>query len=111
MSKSKIQRIPLEERLKKVKCLRTDFLSIFSVYVDDYWKALYEINGNAYFERAYKNAVDEAKETGYVLMARYITEADELPIDQESQRLYDILIEPFTIIKDFSLERGKENNE
>lgn len=114
MTGNKMPRIPLEERLKKKKSLRADFLNIFSTYIDDYHKALSQISGDAYFMNIF---LDELKIIEYdkehdvlPIMAQFVAELDWLPREQKTSILFHTLIEPFIRIKNFDLERSRENN-
>lgn len=115
---NKEERIPLEERLRKLESESPQFLKAFDFYIDEYYDALMAISGNEnvqkkyqgrgkeYFQHLY-SAYFECLEEDY--MCCYIFELNYKSDNQKMHRLYHLLIEPFVIIKDF--ERSERNYE
>ncbi len=102
-NRNRIPRIPLKERIQKIKNQKPDFLGIFNVYVEDYHVGLAWLDGNDYFRDAYFKrirSIEEAVESALTI-PEFFDILDDTDFDEI---LYQMLVEPFIKIKNFEKE-------
>ncbi len=101
----KQQRIPLRERLRKVRSEKPNFLNVFEIFMDDYFTALSRIGRNLFFADYYETNIvplQEGRNYPY-LMAQFIVALDDQPKEERQDILYHTLIVPFVDIDPSSL--------
>lgn len=113
-NRNRISRIPLKERIQKIKNQKPDFLGIFNVYVGDYYVGLAYLDENSdyfrdiYFERI--RSIEKAVESVLTIPEFFdILLEDDIDLSRGAEKerekiLYQTLVEPFIKIKNFEKE-------
>ena len=96
-----IERIPLQKRLQEATSKNSNFLVIFEVFLEDYFAGLSRLSGNSYFMNLYHNEIcneSPINDKDYFL-ASVPQALDALPPNERDKLLLQILVEPFSLLK------------
>ncbi len=91
----KVQKIPLEERIKKAESQEPLFLKVFEIFMDDYFIAFSCISQEQYFADYYVESIMPIENGKNHLMSQFMVALEEQPEEEQMNVLYHILIKPF----------------
>jgi len=96
-----VLKIPLKERLQKAGCNVPNFLCVFEIFIEDYFKGMTQISGNPYFDMIYQSKIGKNNHNDEVAIffAEMPQVARSMKEEEASELIYLILIEPFALIE------------
>jgi len=99
---SQTKRIPLKQRLQQVVSMESNSLTIFDVFIEDYFAGLSRISGDSYFLNMYHNVISNERPLNEAdfFLASVPQALDISPEVERLSLLLEILVKPFARLRE-----------
>lgn len=87
--------ISLKERLQKATVRPHDFLNLFMVFAEDFFKSMDELCDGEYFQNIYAEKIRKHHREHDIVLCEMIEKAWSLQNGEDSETLFHLIIEPF----------------
>lgn len=92
-----MNKTPLKQRLQQVISMESNPLTIFDVFIEDYFMGLSSVSGDSYFMNMYHNVISNERPLNEIdfFLASVPQALDTLPEVERLSLLLEILVKPF----------------